>query len=186
MKTGGLLLGITIPLLAIVIVSAESYTLEDNWILEANLSLIPVSNPMKIEVPANEIATFSWLMFPPRAGDNATILFISWGNYSNLDVALGINAVTTSIFGSMASQLGATSFNTDENTRVSCLGKERYGVTAYNKTTNEAKGYYVPVTLEENNKYYIITLWATNTTLQRWKEFLDSISVNQTLPGSMA
>jgi len=184
MKAGSLLLGIVVLLTAIAAVNAERYALEDSWVLEANTSLFPVSDPLKIEVPAKEIATISWLLFPPRAGDNATMLFISWGNYSNLDVALGVTGVTTSIFGSASSQLGATAFNTDENTRVNCLGTERYGIEAYNRTTNDVKGYYVPVTMAGSNNSRIITMWATNITLQQWREFLSSISISQTADGA--
>jgi hypothetical protein len=184
MKAGSLLLGIAVVIMAIAAVTAERYALGDGWVLEANTSLFPVSDPLKIEVPAKEIATISWLLFPPLTGDNATMLFISWGNYSNLDVALGITGVTTSIFGSVSNQLGATAFNTDENTRVSCLGADRYGIEAYNKTTREVKGYYVPVTLAENDNSRIMALWATNITLQQWREFLSSISLNQTADGA--
>ena len=158
---------------------AERYTLGDDWFLEADLSLIPVSSPTRVEV-VDPTVTFAWMIFPPSEDNGTTTLWVAWGNYSDLDVALGFNAVSTSIFGSLTTHLGATYFNVDSNTLVDVLGTERYGVEGINETTREVKGYYVPVTLEDNNGYHIIAIWATNVTKQQWIEFLDTISIIQT------
>jgi hypothetical protein len=82
-----------IGLVAVVVVLttgalAERYTFGDGWFLDLDLSLIPVSSPMRLELPENPIGSFTWLIFPASGQNSTTMLWITWGNYSNLDAAL--------------------------------------------------------------------------------------------------
>ena len=156
----------------------EQYIIQNDWSLNLNKSIIEVSEPNESTAPT-PFGTATLLVFHPIKEYSYKMFWIAFLNSTSLEAGLDMDNVFSSMFGALCCQLGAKDFDSNLTTKAFCLGKERYFVTASNKTSNVVKGYYMPIILQEGTSYPIMTLMAINVTSKQWNGLLTSLSMGR-------